>query len=599
MAEYVAPLRDMKFVIEELSDLEGVRSLPGLEEATPDLVDAVLSEAGKFARNVLSPINREGDLAGARRENGGVVTAPGWKEAYRAFVDGGWASLSFDPAYGGQGLPWLVSAAVQEMQKSANLAFGLCPMLTQAAVEAIYHHGSEAQKSCYLEKLVSGEWTGTMNLTEPQAGSDLAAVKTVAEPAGDHYLLKGQKIFITYGEHDLAENIVHLVLARTPGSPEGVKGISLFIVPKYIPNADGSPGERNDVHCVSLEHKLGIHGSPTAVLAYGDKDGAVGYLVGEENQGLAYMFTMMNLARHAVGVEGYALAERAYQKALGYARERVQGRDPKNPGERAAIIRHPDVRRMLMDMKSQVEAMRAVGLIAAGAMDKLHRAVDTGVRDDARRWVDILTPIVKGWSTEVGNQLTSVGLQVHGGMGFIEETGAAQYYRDARITQIYEGTTGIQANDIAGRKLLRDGGELARWTLARFRADADALTSIDSDEAAGLHEAMESALNQLEASVDTMLSAGKSDAPRAMAVSVPYLMQFGYVAGAWAMIRAYAAAQRHLDSGSDDPFYRDKQRTAVYYVRHVLPQAAACHARIVAGGDPVVDVPDEWFDRAY
>lgn len=599
MAEYVPPLRDMKFVIEELSDLDGVRALPGLEEATPDLVDAVLAEAGKFAANVLSPINRSGDSQGARFEGGDVVTADGWKEAYRAFVDGGWGSLSFDPRYGGQGLPWLVSTAVQEMQKSANLAFGLCPMLTQAAVEAIYRHGTDAQKDTYLAKLISGEWTGTMNLTEPQAGSDLAAVRTVAERSGDHYLLKGQKIFITYGEHDLADNIVHLVLARIPGSPEGVKGISLFIVPKFLPDGDGNPGRRNDVRCVSLEHKLGIHASPTAVLAYGDNDGAVGFLVGEENRGLEYMFTMMNLARHAVGVEGYALAERAYQKALEYARERIQGRDPARPGERAPIIRHPDVRRMLMDMKCQIEAMRALGCIAAAAMDKLARSTDSVEHEDARRMVDILTPIVKGWSTEVGNALTSVGLQVHGGMGFIEETGAAQYFRDARITQIYEGTTGIQANDIAGRKLLRDGGELANWTLERFRADSNELTSIDSDEAGSLHEALEAAFDELQASVRRLLDAGASDPSPAMAVSVPYLMQFGYVAGAWAMGRAYSAAQRLIDDGGNDPFYRDKQRTAVYYIRHILPCASACHARIRSGGDMLVDIPDDWFDRAY
>jgi 3-(methylthio)propanoyl-CoA dehydrogenase len=599
MVEYIAPLRDMKFVIEELSDLDGVRALPGLEEATPDLVDAVLVEAGKFATNILSPINHSGDMHGARHEDGEVVTAPGWKEAYRAFVDGGWASLSFDPQFGGQGLPWLVSTAVQEMQKSANLAFGLCPMLTQAAVEAITHHGSDAQKAVYLEKLVSGEWTGTMNLTEPQAGSDLAAVKTMAEPEADHYLLKGQKIFITYGEHDLAENIIHLVLARVPGSPDGVKGISLFIVPKFLPDADGNPGERNDVKCVSIEHKLGINASPTAILAYGDGKGAVGYLVGEENRGLEYMFTMMNLARLAVGVEGYALAERAYQKALEYARDRVQGRDPHSPGQRAPIIRHPDVRRMLMDMKSQVEAMRAVGCIAAAAMDKLGRTTDDAVRDESRRLVDMLTPIVKGWSTEVGNQLTSLGLQVHGGMGFIEETGAAQYYRDARITQIYEGTTGIQANDIAGRKLLRDGGQLARWSIGRFREDIDALNSSKGAEAAALFQTLGTALSGLESSVETLLEAGADDPSRAMAVSVSYLMQFGYVAGGWAMALAYIAAQRRLDEGSDDPFYRDKQITACYYMQQILPQAGACHARVLAGGDLVVNLDESCFDRAY
>ncbi len=598
MAEYVPPLRDMKFVIEELADLEGVGALPGLEEATADLVEAVLTEAGRFAANVLSPINRTGDQQGARLAGDGVVTADGWKEAYRAFVDGGWASLSFDPDYGGQGLPWLVSAAVQEMQKSANLAFGLCPMLTQAAVEAISHHGTDSQKATYLPKLISGQWTGTMNLTEPQAGSDLAAVRTTAERHGDHYLLKGQKIFITYGEHDLAENIVHLVLARVPGAPEGVKGISLFIVPRFVPDADGKPGERNDVRCVSLEHKLGINASPTAVLAYGDAGGAHAWLVGEENRGLEYMFTMMNLARHAVGVEGYALAERAYQKALEYARERVQGRDTRVPNERVTIIRHPDVRRMLMDMKSQVEAMRAVGLIAAAAMDKLQRSADDAVREDARRLVDILTPIVKGWSTELGTELASLGLQVHGGMGFIEETGAAQYYRDVRITPIYEGTTGIQANDIAGRKLLRDGGALARWTLARFRDDLAPLASMGGG-AAAVHGALAGAIDDLEKSVHDLLDAGAGDTARAMAVSVPYLMQFGFVAGGWAMGLSYAAAAHRIEEGADDPFYRDKQLTARYYVQHVLPRAAACRARIAAGGDLVADVDDGWFDRAY
>jgi 3-(methylthio)propanoyl-CoA dehydrogenase len=599
MAEYIPPLRDMKFVIEELSDLAGVGQLPGLEEATPDLVDAVLAEAGRFASDVLSPINHSGDRQGARLVDGEVVTADGWKEAYRAFVDGGWASLSFDPDYGGQGLPWLVSAAVQEMQKSANLAFGLCPMLTQAAVEAISAHGTDEQKGIYLEKLISGEWTGTMNLTEPQAGSDLAAIRSVAEPAGDHYRIKGQKIFITYGEHDLAPNIIHLVLARVPGAPEGVKGISLFIVPKFLPDANGDAGERNDVHCVSIEHKLGIHGSPTAVLAYGDQGGAKGFLVGEENRGLEYMFTMMNLARHAVGVEGYALAERAYQRALDYARIRVQGRDPHDPGQRAPIIRHPDVRRMLMDMKSQVEAMRAVACVAASAMDKLARTRDTSERESARNLVDILTPIVKGWSTEVGTQLTSLGVQVHGGMGFIEETGAAQYYRDARITPIYEGTTGIQANDIAGRKLLRDGGRLAHWTLALFRADLEELAGSEHAQAHSLHRSVVNALDDLESSVRDLLASGATDASRAMALSVPYLMQFGYVAGAWAMGRALLAAEGQLRDGSTDPFYSAKRTTAIYYIQQILPLASAYRARIAAGGDLMLEVEESWFDRAY
>ncbi|MFT5111165.1 MAG: alkylation response protein AidB-like acyl-CoA dehydrogenase, partial [Parasphingorhabdus sp.] len=361
MAEYVAPLRDLKFVLEHVADLQTVNQLPGFEEATPDLVDAILTEAGRFSTGVLSPINRSGDIQGSRLIDGNVVTPDGWKEAYQAFIEGGWNGLSFDSHYGGQGLPWLVSAAVQEMHKGANLAFDLCPLLTQAAVEAITSHGTDAQKETYLEKLISGQWAGTMNLTEPQAGSDLAAVTTRAQPNGDHYLLKGQKIFITYGDHDLTENIIHLVLAKVPGAPEGVKGISLFIVPKFLLDENGNPAERNDVHCIALEHKLGINASPTAVLAYGDNNGAVGYLVGEENRGLEYMFTMMNLARHAVGVEGYAMAERAYQKALEYARGRVQGKDPRTPTKRVAIFAHPDVRRMLMDMRVHTEAMRGLG----------------------------------------------------------------------------------------------------------------------------------------------------------------------------------------------------------------------------------------------
>ncbi len=599
MAEYAAPLRDMKFVLEELADLEGVSKLPGLEEATPDLVDAVLAEAGKLAREVLSPINHSGDMQGARFENGGVITADGWKEAYRTFVEGGWNGLSFKPEFGGQGLPWLVSTAVQEMHKSANLAFDLCPLLTQTAVEAIDLHGTDAQKETYLEKLVSGEWTGTMNLTEPQAGSDLAAVKMQAERQDDHYLLKGQKIFITYGDHDMTENIVHLVLARVPGSPDGVKGISLFIVPKYLPDADGNPGERNDVYCISIEHKLGIHASPTAVMAYGDNEGAVGFLVGEENRGLEYMFVMMNLARHAVGVEGYAVAERAYQKALEYARQRIQGRDPKTPAERVSIFQHPDVRRMLMDMKVQVEAMRGLGCISAGSTDRLARATDDQTRSKARMMVDMLTPVVKGWSTEVGNQLAYLGVQIHGGMGYIEETGAAQYYRDARITTIYEGTTGIQANDIVGRKLLRDGGRIARSLIELIRGDFELLGSVPNDEASALCVTVLSAVDDLERSIEAMLESGGRDPELAMSVSVPYLMQFGYVCGAWVMANSYIAAQRRMDAGSDDPFYGDKQYSARYYITQILPLAGACHARIMAGGAMMTEATSDWFDRAY
>ena len=599
MAEYVPPLKDLKFALQDLADLEGVCRLPGYEEATPDLVDAVLKEAGKFATGVLSPLNRSGDVQGARLEADGVKTADGWKDAYRMFTEGGWNGLAFRPEYGGQGLPWLVLTAVQEMYKSANLAFDLCPLLTQGTVQAIERHGSEEQKRTYLHKLVSGEWAGTMNLTEPQAGSDLAAVKTLAERHGDHYRLKGQKIFITYGDHDLTENIVHLVLARVAGAPPGVKGISLFIVPKFVPDAAGDPGARNDVRCVSLEHKLGIRASPTAVLAYGDDEGAVGYLVGEENRGLEYMFTMMNVARHAVGVEGYAVAERAYQKALEHARERVQGYDLEEPTQRVAIFRHPDVRRMLMDMKVQIEAMRGLGCIAAGAMDKLDRAPDEAQRARARMLVDILTPIVKGWSTEVGNRLTYLGVQVHGGMGFIEETGAAQYYRDARITSIYEGTTGIQANDIAGRKLLRDDGRLARAVARLMRDDLEALKHSRAAHAADLYRAATAALNELEASIESLLAAGAASTGNAMAVSVPYLMQYGYVAGAWVMANGCLAAQRRVDDGSRDDFYRDKQLSARYYMQHVLPHAASCAARIRGGGELVVGASEGWFDGVY
>jgi 3-(methylthio)propanoyl-CoA dehydrogenase len=599
MSEYVAPLRDLKFALEELADLEGVRALPGYEEATPDLVDAVLAEAAKVAHDVLSPLNHSGDMQGARLGENGVETADGWKEAYQLFVDGGWNSLSFSPEWGGQGLPWLVSTAVQEMYKAANLSFDLCPLLTQAAVEAISAHGSDEQKRQYLEKLVSGQWTGTMNLTEPQAGSDLAAVKTLATQDGDVYRIKGQKIFITYGDHDMTENIIHLVLAKVPGAPEGVKGISLFIVPKFILDDQGNPGERNDVHCVSIEKKMGIHASPTCVLAYGDNEGAIGYLVGEENRGLEYMFTMMNLARHAVGVEGYAIAERAYQKALSYAKDRVQGRDPKTPSERVAIIAHPDVRRMLMDMKVQIEAMRGLGCIAASATDKMTHSENDIERAKGRLYVDMLTPVVKGWSTEVGNELTYTGVQIHGGMGFMEATGAAQYSRDARITTIYEGTTGIQANDIAGRKLLRDGGLLAKGMLAVMKEDIDRLVTIDSDKSRQIVAAMHSALSELGRSVDKILEMGKNDPSEAMGVSVPYLMQFGYVTGGWIMAKSFYAASQKVAEQNTDLFYADKMFSALYYIQQILPLASSYSERVCAGGNMMVAANNDWFDRAY
>ena len=454
MLDYSAPLRDMQFVLNELIGFDQICVLSGTDDISLDLSNAVLEEASKFAKDVLAPLNRIGDLEGSRLDGDQVTTPTGWKEAYTAFKDSGWCSLAMSPKYGGQGFPKVMATAVYEMWDSANMSFSLCPLLTNGAIEAIQSHGDDKLQAIYLEKLVSGDWAGTMNLTEPQAGSDLSAVRTKAVPEGDHYLVKGQKIYITYGEHDLTENIIHLVLARTPDAPEGVKGISLFVVPKFIVNESGTLGERNDVKCISLEHKLGIHASPTAVMSYGETGGAIGYLVGEENNGLMYMFTMMNAARHSVGREGMAISEASFQLAHSYATSRVQGQ----PLGGGSIIQHPDVKRMLMTMKSKIEAMRALAYACAFEYDVTDRHQDEEQRSLSRRRGDLLTPIVKGWCTEEAQEITSLGVQVHGGMGFIEETGAAQYQRDARITTIYEGTTGIQAGDLVGRKTLRDGG---------------------------------------------------------------------------------------------------------------------------------------------
>ena len=459
MSDYVAPLKDMQFVLTELAGLDQVAKLPGCEEVSVELVEQILEESGKFCAEVLSPLNQPGDAEGSKWEQGKVTTPKGFIAAYKQFVEGGWNALQFPQEFGGQGLPKLVATPVMEMWKAANMSFSLCPLLTGGAIEALLLRGADSLKQTFLPKMVEGIWTGTMNLTEPQAGSDLALVKSKAVPQrderlGDHYRISGQKIFITYGEHDLAENIVHLVLARTPDAPEGVKGISLFVVPKFLVNADGSLGKRNDVQCASIEHKLGIHASPTAVLIFGEKEGAIGYLVGQENQGLAYMFIMMNAARFAVGLEGVAISDRAYQLALAYAKERVQSRDLAGGAKAVPIIRHPDVRRMLMSMKAQTEAMRALAYVTAAAMDIAHRDPDAGLRAKHQAFADMMIPVVKGWSTETCIEVASTGIQVHGGMGYVEETGAAQLLRDARITTIYEGTTGIQANDLIGRKLL-------------------------------------------------------------------------------------------------------------------------------------------------
>ncbi len=600
MSTYRAPLADMQFVMNELAGLAQVSKLPGYEESDPDVVAAVLDEASKFATNVLDPLNVPGDREGSRRNDDGTITTPkGFKDAYLQYCENGWNGLNKNPEFGGQGLPLLVSTAVEEMWHASNMAFDLCPLLTQGAIEAIERNGSDALKRAFLPKMVSGEWTGTMNLTEPQAGSDLAAVRTRAVPQGDGtYKLYGNKIFITYGEHDYTDNIVHLVLARTPEAPEGVKGISLFVVPKRLVNGDGSLGAHNDVRCVSIEHKLGIHASPTCVMAYGDHGGAVGYLVGEENRGLEYMFVMMNLARFSVGMEGVALADRAYQRAVAYARERVQGRPlgaAKGPNT-ATIIEHPDIRRMLMTMRAYTEAMRAVAYVTAAATDNAHRHPDANARMHHQRFVDLMIPIVKGHSTEMAQEIASLGLQVHGGMGFIEETGAAQHLRDARITTIYEGTTGIQANDLIGRKTARDGGAAAREVVADMRKVARELTSSADKSLPPIGASLAEGVDALARAIDWMVPAFGEKSRDAHAVAVPYLRLWGVVAGAWQLGRAALIASRHLHEGNGDArFLRAKLLTARFYADNLLPQAGALSRSIVHGGESALALPAEQF----
>jgi alkylation response protein AidB-like acyl-CoA dehydrogenase len=596
MSNYAAPIRDMQFVMRELAGLDEIAQLPGCDEVSGDLVDAILDEAGKFASGVLAPLNRSGDQEGAKWQHGEVTTASGWKHAYRQFIEAGWTALACDPQYGGQGLPKLVSTAVMEMWKASNMAFSLCPMLTNGAIEALMLRGSDAQKAMYLPKMVSGEWTGTMNLTEPQAGSDLAAVRTRAEPQGDGtYKLFGQKIFITYGEHDLTDNIIHLVLARLPDAPEGVKGISLFVVPKYLVNADGTLGARNDVHCVSIEHKLGIHASPTCVLAFGDKGGAIGTLVGEPNRGLEYMFIMMNEARFAVGMEGLALSERAYQHALQYAKERVQGTEiGVRGGPKVTIIHHPDVRRMLMSMKSQTEAMRALAYVVGAATDKAHRHPDEAVRARNQAFVDLMIPVVKGWCTENAIEIASTGVQVHGGMGYIEETGAAQHLRDARITTIYEGTTAIQANDLIGRKIARENGVTVKAVIAEMRAVLDELRQSSEDRTnAAMARSFEAGITALESAVEYILATYAQDVKAASVGSVPFLKLFGIVAGGWQMARAALVAQRKL--GEDEGFYRTKRTTARFYADHVLSLAPSLAYAVVNGASGALELAEEAF----
>ena len=597
MSTYTAPLKDMRFAIKELAGLGEVSALPGCEEVNAELVDAVLGEAAKFAQEVLDPLNREGDRQGSKLADGRVAAPKGFKEAYRQFIEAGWNGVGGQTEHGGQGLPHIVAMPVQEMWNSANMSFCLAPMLTSGVLEALKHHGSPEQHKTYLPKLTSGQWCGTMNLTEPQAGSDLSAVRTRAVREGDHYRIQGTKIFITWGEHDMAENIVHLVLARTPDAPEGVKGISLFIVPKFLPRPDGSPGERNDVKCVSIEHKLGIHASPTCVLAYGDQKGAIGYLVGEENCGLEYMFTMMNHARLGVGIEGVALAERAYQHALDYAKTRVQGREiGQRSGDRVTIIHHPDVRRMLMSMRAQTEAMRALAYFAAATLDKSKHHPDPAEKRRNQALIDLLTPIVKGWCTEQAVEIASTGIQVHGGMGFVEETGAAQYLRDARITTIYEGTTGIQASDLIGRKVAFEKGATAFAVIEEMRRIDGELAKASGEELASIRASLKPAIEELDEATRWLVETSPQNPKAAAGVSVPYLKLFGTVAGGWMMARAALIARAKLTQpDADRDFLQAKLATARFYAEHVLPQAASLAREVTRGAASVLSLTPERF----
>ncbi|HUE18477.1 MAG TPA: acyl-CoA dehydrogenase [Stellaceae bacterium] len=585
MSEYVAPLAEMRFALAEIAKLGEIAALPGCEAASPDVVDAVLEQAGKFAGAVLSPLNRVGDIEHSRLENGVVRTPTGFKEAYRGFIDGGWAGISAAPEHGGQGLPLVLATAIFEMWNSANLAFSLCPMLAIVAIELLAAQGTNEQKRLYLGRLVSGEWTGTMNLTEPQAGSDLGALRTRAVRENGHYRITGQKIFITWGEHDCAENIVHLVLARLPDSPAGSKGISLFLVPKFLVNDDGSLGARNDLRVVSLEHKLGIHASPTCVMAYGDNGGAVGYLVGAENRGLEGMFIMMNNARLHVGLEGVALAERAYQQARHYARERVQGRPVgAAEGERLPILHHPDVRRMLLTMRASTEAARALTYYAAGAADRARHEPDPAKRETAQARLDLLTPVVKAWCTDIGVEIASTGIQVHGGMGFIEETGAAQYLRDARITPIYEGTNGIQAADLVGRKLARDQGKALRALLADMRDCATRLSAMKDADFSAIRTRLFQGIDAADQAGRALIDAYAKDPGQALAGSKPFLNLLGTVTAGWLLAEGALAASRRLKAREGDgDFLKAKIATTRFFAEHNLAPAPGLLPAVTGG----------------
>ena len=598
---YSVPLKDILFTLEHVAGIDAVSQLPGLEDASLDTATAVLEECAKFNEGVVAPLNWPSDLQPSSLQNGVVTTSPGFVDAFRAYAQAGWQGIQHPVEFGGQGLPKIIGTPCVEMLNAASLSFALCPLLTDGAIEALLTAGSSEQQATFIPPMIEGRWTGTMNLTEPQAGSDLAQVRTraVGQPDGT-YRVFGQKIYITYGEHDMAENIVHLVLARTPEAPEGVKGISLFIVPKFLVNADGKPGARNDVWCTSIEHKLGIKASPTAVLIYGDGkgdvgEGAIGYLVGEENRGLEYMFVMMNAARFAVGMQGIAVADRAYQKAVAYARDRVQSRDVAGSAAPVAIIRHPDVRRMLMTMRALTEGARSLAYVAAAACDAGHHAADAETRKRNMAVYEFLVPIVKGWSTEMSLEVASLGVQVHGGMGFIEETGAAQYYRDARILTIYEGTTAIQANDLIGRKTARDGGVVARALIAAIGETLKELEGQDGDLGA-IRNALAAGAQSLEEAVAFIVASSRSDVRAVFAGSVLYLKLAGVVLGGWQLARAALAARRLLATGEGDAaFLSAKIGTARFFADHILSQAAALRHAIVSGAAGALALEDVQF----
>jgi alkylation response protein AidB-like acyl-CoA dehydrogenase len=584
MSVYIAPQQDTIFVLDQLVELDKLAAQYALDDVTLELAEVIVQEAGKLATDVLAPLNAEGDKHGAALVDQRVQQSPGYKEAYQQYVDNGWATLTGPTEFGGQGLPNVLGTAINELWHSANMAFALCPMLSQGAVEALTAHGSPELQERYLHKLISGEWTGTMNLTEPNAGSDLAAIACKAKPEGDHYRIRGQKIYITWGDHQMTSNIVHLVLARLPDAPAGVKGISLFVVPKYLLSDEGEPTELNDARCISLEHKLGIHASPTCTMSFGDNDGAIGYLIGEPNKGLSYMFTMMNHARQSVGLQGLSISERAYQQARQFAKDRTQGTT--KDGQKIAIIDYPDVRRMLMAMKSGCEAMRALSLCAAADIDKHHHG-DL----DAKARVEFYTPIVKGWMTELSQELTSLNIQIHGGMGFVEETGAAQHFRDARILTIYEGTTGIQALDLVGRKTLNDEANALTQLLNEVSNTITQLSTSPDTTLKQITPRLNRALQKATAVKDWLLAQGKADRQMAANVSVDYLMMMGYLCGGWLMAKSALRAvelsgQNNLNNEANtysEDFLTAKQGTAHFYAEYYLPRVYQ-HADTVLSG---------------